>query len=95
MRMRLTIRLRLPNSITPPTGTVTCHRNERSAIQCRPVRKPGRGRRPEPRESGPQRIAKLLARAGVASRREVERMIEDGQIALDGTVLDDARDPAR
>jgi 23S rRNA pseudouridine2605 synthase len=31
-----------------------------------------------------QRIAKLLARAGVASRREIERMIEDGRIAIDG-----------
>ena len=36
----------------------------------------------------PQRIAKLLARAGVASRREIERMIVEGRIALDGTVLD-------
>ena len=34
-----------------------------------------------------QRIAKLLARAGVASRREVERMIADGRIALDGEKL--------
>lgn len=34
------------------------------------------------------RIAKLLARAGVASRREIERMIADGRIALDGNVLD-------
>ncbi|GAA0664231.1 23S rRNA pseudouridine2605 synthase [Sphingomonas insulae] len=34
------------------------------------------------------RIAKLLARAGVASRREVERMIEEGRIALNGAVLD-------
>jgi 23S rRNA pseudouridine2605 synthase len=31
-----------------------------------------------------QRIAKLLARAGIASRREIERMIEDGRIAIDG-----------
>ncbi len=31
-----------------------------------------------------QRIAKLLARAGVASRREIERMIEDGRIAIAG-----------
>lgn len=35
-----------------------------------------------------QRIAKLLARAGVASRREVERMIAEGRVALDGVVLD-------
>ncbi|TGX56003.1 pseudouridine synthase [Sphingomonas gei] len=35
-----------------------------------------------------QRIAKLLARAGIASRREVERMIAEGRIALDGVVLD-------
>lgn len=34
-----------------------------------------------------QRIAKLLARAGVASRREIERMIEEGRIALNGEVL--------
>lgn len=52
-----------------------------------------RGRRlggngpPPPREDGPQRIAKLLARAGIASRRDVERMIAEGRIALDGEVL--------
>lgn len=34
------------------------------------------------------RIAKLLARAGVASRREVERMIADGRVALHGKVLE-------
>jgi 23S rRNA pseudouridine2605 synthase len=43
--------------------------------------------RPQPREEGPQRIAKLLARAGVASRRDVERMIADGRIALHGEKL--------
>jgi 23S rRNA pseudouridine2605 synthase len=31
-----------------------------------------------------QRIAKLLARAGIASRREVERMIGEGRIAIGG-----------
>jgi 23S rRNA pseudouridine2605 synthase len=36
----------------------------------------------------PQRIAKLLARAGVASRREIERMIEEGRVAKDDVVLD-------
>ena len=35
-----------------------------------------------------ERIAKLLARAGVASRREIERMIADGRIARDGTRID-------
>ncbi|MEM7441192.1 MAG: pseudouridine synthase [Pseudomonadota bacterium] len=34
-----------------------------------------------------ERIAKLLARAGVASRREVERMIEAGRISVKGDVL--------
>jgi 23S rRNA pseudouridine2605 synthase len=42
---------------------------------------------PSARESGPQRIAKLLARAGVASRREIERMIAEGRIALNGEKL--------
>jgi 23S rRNA pseudouridine2605 synthase len=35
-----------------------------------------------PREG--DRIAKLLARAGVASRRDIERMIAEGRIALNG-----------
>lgn len=35
-----------------------------------------------------QRIAKLLARAGIASRREIERMIAEGRVALNGTVID-------
>ena len=52
----------------------------------------GHGRRPppaaaRPRETGAQRIAKLLARAGVASRREIERMIAEGRIALNGEKL--------
>ncbi|RMD89952.1 MAG: rRNA pseudouridine synthase [Alphaproteobacteria bacterium] len=34
-----------------------------------------------------ERIAKVLARAGVASRREVERMIAAGRVALAGTIL--------
>ena len=41
----------------------------------------------EKQEEGPQRIAKLLARAGVGSRRDVERMIEEGRIALNGEVI--------
>lgn len=35
-----------------------------------------------------ERIAKRLARAGVASRREVERLIADGRVILNGRTLD-------
>ncbi|MEL6197341.1 MAG: S4 domain-containing protein, partial [Pseudomonadota bacterium] len=35
-----------------------------------------------------ERIAKRLARAGVASRREVERMIAEGRVRLNGQRLD-------
>jgi len=34
------------------------------------------------------RIAKVLARAGVASRREAERMIAAGRVAVDGKTID-------
>ncbi|WP_411287786.1 pseudouridine synthase [Phenylobacterium sp.] len=41
--------------------------------------------RTSPKE--PERVAKALARAGVASRRDVERLIEAGRVALNGKVL--------
>ena len=37
---------------------------------------------------GGERIAKFLSRAGVASRREAERMIEAGRVAVNGAVID-------
>ena len=43
------------------------------------------GERPAPRSG--ERIAKLLARAGVASRREVERMIAEGRVKIGDVVL--------
>ena len=43
------------------------------------------GAKPQPR---PERIAKALARAGIASRREVERLINLGKVAVNGRLLD-------
>lgn len=65
----------------------------RSALSRRPkpVRKPGARPPASPAsthsDKGEHRIAKLLARAGVASRREIERMIAEGRIARDGEVI--------
>ena len=36
----------------------------------------------------PERIAKVLARRGVASRREAERMIEAGRVSVNGKTID-------
>ena len=51
-----------------------------------PARKEPDRRTPKPSD-GP-RLAKLLARAGIASRREIERMVAEGRIALDGVVIE-------
>jgi 23S rRNA pseudouridine2605 synthase len=39
-------------------------------------------------EGKPERISKLLARVGVASRRDIERMILEGRVTLNGKLLD-------
>jgi 23S rRNA pseudouridine2605 synthase len=49
-------------------------------------RAPGAPGQPLDQASG-ERVAKALARAGVASRREVERLITTGRVALNGQVL--------
>jgi 23S rRNA pseudouridine2605 synthase len=38
-------------------------------------------------QSRPERIAKLLARAGLCSRRDAERWIAQGRVSVDGSVL--------
>ena len=58
-------------------------RTKQRRVPPRRPRRAGPGAPPQP-EGAPQRIAKLLARAGIASRREIERMIAEGRIALNG-----------
>lgn len=41
-----------------------------------------------PADGKPERISKILARVGVASRRDIERMILDGRVKLNGKLLD-------
>ena len=58
----------------------------------KPARKPRPAAAPSKgaleRADGEERIAKLLARAGVASRREVERMIADKRVTLNGVAVE-------
>lgn len=44
-------------------------------------------RTPEPDSEEPMRIAKAMARAGLCSRREAERWIGQGRVAVNGKVL--------
>lgn len=39
-------------------------------------------------QNKPERIAKVMARAGVCSRRDAERLIAEGRVRLNGRVLD-------
>jgi 23S rRNA pseudouridine2605 synthase len=58
----------------------------------KPASKPVRAPRAEATATDdvvkPERISKLLARAGVASRRDIERMIMEGRVSMNGKVLD-------
>ena len=67
---------------------------DRRETNRKPKRRPNRTKRPrrpvqavEPDWQDGERIAKYLARAGVASRREAEAMIERGEVRIDGRKL--------
>jgi 23S rRNA pseudouridine2605 synthase len=53
-----------------------------------PKRNPPGGQGQGQASDGGERVAKVLARAGVASRRDVERLIGEGKVALNGVVLE-------
>jgi len=86
-----------PNLRDRPARTERPQRGERPARSASGPGKPA-PRAEQPRvkrapapvrqtEVAAQRIAKALARAGVGSRRDIERMIAEGRIAIDGEVL--------
>ena len=69
-------------------------RDARPAEASKPASKPASARATEPTASdtGPMRIAKAMARAGLCSRRDAERWIAEGKVSVNGEVL---RSPAR
>lgn len=75
----------------PPRAGNRPKRDPGSARPKRPQAKPA-AVPPAPTEdaaapTGSERIAKALARAGVASRRDAERLIADGRVAVNGNQL--------
>ncbi|MGI4879034.1 MAG: pseudouridine synthase [Janthinobacterium lividum] len=67
------------NPAAPRARANSAPRRERGAARAEAAAAPG--------TIEPQRIAKLLARAGVGSRRDIERFITEGRVAINGTVL--------
>ena len=90
-----------PGSATKGKPTGKAAFSAKAGLKQRPVKEVGKSDKPvakqpakaatAPVEAGgskPERISKILARAGVASRRDVERMIMEGRVRLNGTVLE-------
>ena len=85
--MKTSDKSRRPRSNKAP-GRQPDGRGKRKSAQNEPPREKNEAAESSTETLVPERIAKLLARAGVASRREAERMIMAGRIRLNGTVLE-------
>lgn len=76
-----------------PAGKRPARPTDAKSAAERPARKPaavppGSRAAVTEAEGKPERISKIMARAGVASRRDVERMIMEGRVRLNGALLD-------
>jgi 23S rRNA pseudouridine2605 synthase len=63
--------------------------SSKAQASAKPAAKPApAAAKPDESASNGDRIAKVLSRAGVASRREAERMIADGRVVVNGNKID-------
>ncbi|PVE54207.1 pseudouridine synthase [Rhizobium rhizogenes] len=74
---------RKPKSSAKPSSDASAGRDKKTFKE-----KPEAAAVVETVASKPERISKIMARAGVASRRDVERMIMEGRVSLNGVKLD-------
>ena len=73
----------------PPARPSGPRQRGRPAARRGPLRSAPKDVQPVPAgDRAGDRIAKLLARAGIASRREIERMIAEGRVAIGGTIVE-------
>ncbi len=83
---------RRPGAKSSDRGGKPQTRKPSAASADKPASKPARAPRAEAPAGDeamkPERISKLLARAGVASRRDIERMIMEGRVSVNGKVLE-------
>ncbi len=83
---------RRPGAKSSDRGGKPQTRKPSAASADKPESKPARAPRAEAPAGDeamkPERISKLLARAGVASRRDIERMIMEGRVSVNGKVLE-------
>ncbi|MFF0492222.1 pseudouridine synthase [Nocardia sp. NPDC004068] len=83
---------RPPTSKPAPSRKPQRQRREQTVLS---FAKPARHQNVEPEETGPkklpwgegERLQKVLAKAGVASRRAAEELIEQGRVEVDGVVV--------
>jgi 23S rRNA pseudouridine2605 synthase len=71
----------------PSSRRPNAKQNTAKARPSKPRKAPAQPASDAPKREG-DRIAKVLARAGVASRRDAERMIEAGRVSVNGKKLD-------